>query len=307
MARTVTAPVPDRLPPLRLPDQGGRRIVVTGASSGIGQAAALGLAGAGAQLVLGVRSRARGDAAAERILAAHPGAALSVEVVDLGSLASIADFAARVGSAGVDVLVNNAGLSAKDPDARTVDGFDLQIGVNYLGSWALTAGLWPALQATAGARVVTLGSMVAGRGRIEAGFGRPSGSTYRSYADSKLAQVVFAGELHRRATAAGSGLSAVPAHPGWSQTAIFDTAGPPVWVDRIGHLIGALQSPADGAQPVLLAATAAHPAAYYGPTGRWGAAGPAGPAPLPAGALAPGVGTRLWEITERLTGITFGA
>ncbi|MCC6496691.1 MAG: SDR family NAD(P)-dependent oxidoreductase [Propionibacteriaceae bacterium] len=307
MARTVTAPVPDRLPPLRLPDQRGRRIVVTGASSGIGEAAALGLAAAGAQLVLGVRSGARGDAAAERILAAHPGAALSVEVVDLGSLASIADFAARVGTAGVDVLVSNAGLSARDPDARTVDGFDLQVGVNYLGSWALTAGLWPALRARAGARVVTLGSMVARRGRIEDDFGRPSGSTYRSYADSKLAQVVFAGELQRRAAAAGSGFSAVPAHPGWSQTAIFDTAGPPAWVDRIGHLIGALQSPADGAQPILLAATAARPAAYYGPTRRWGAAGPAGPVQLPAGALAPGVGTRLWEITERLTGITFGA
>lgn len=307
MARTVTRPVADRLPPLHLPDLSGRRVVITGASSGVGQAAALSLAGAGAGVVLGVRSRPRGDATAERILAAHPGAALSVEVVDLGALASVADFAARVGTEAVDVLVNNAGLNARDPDARTADGFDLQVGVNYLGSWALTAGLWPALRARPGSRVVTLGSMAAARGRIEADFGRPRASTFRSYADSKLAQVVFAGELRRRAKAAGVGVSAAAAHPGWCQTAIFDTVGPPVWVDRLGYLIGALQSPADGAQPILLAATAEHPAAYYGPTRRWGAAGPAGPARLPKGALLPGIGTRLWEITERLTGITFGA
>jgi NAD(P)-dependent dehydrogenase (short-subunit alcohol dehydrogenase family) len=296
--------IPDRLPPLPVPDLTGRRAVVTGSSAGIGEAAARALAGAGASVVLGVRDQARGEAAAARIRRAHPDATITIELVELGSLVSIAEFANRVGTTPVDLLINNAGLSAKDPEARTADGFDLQVGVNYLGSWALTAGLWPALKSAAAARVVTLGSMMATRGQINAEFGRPTGSTYRSYSDSKLAQVVFAGELRRRSTAAGAAVSAVAAHPGWCQTAIFATAGPPAYVERIGHLVGALQSPADGAQPVLLAATDPRPAAYYGPTRRGGAAGPAGPSRLPSGALVPGVGARLWEMSTELTGVT---
>ncbi len=299
----MRAAPPDRLPSLTLPDLRGRRAVVTGASAGVGLATAHALAGAGATVVLGVRDPAKGGAAADAIRAAHPHATLSVEVIELGSLVSIAEFAARVGSAPVDLLVNNAGLSARDTEARTADGFDLQVGVNYLGSWALTAGLWPALAAAPSARVVTLGSMVANRGRITPDFGRPTGDTYRSYADSKLAQVVFAGELRRRSTAAGRGVSAVAAHPGWCRTAIFDTAGPPAWVEQVGTLIGALQSPADGAQPVLLAATDPRPGAYYGPTRRGGAAGPPGPAPLPSGVLVPDVGARLWEMSTELTGV----
>ena len=295
--------LPDRLPPLTLPDLAGLRAVVTGASSGVGLATARALAGAGAEVVLGVRDPAKGRSAADSILATHPHAALRVEVIELGSLVSIADFAARVGSAPVHLLVNNAGLSATDNQARTSDGFDLQVGVNYLGSWALTAGLWPALTATPAARVVTLGSMVATRGRITPDFGRPTGNTYRSYSDSKLAQIVFAGELRRRSTATGCGVSAVAAHPGWCRTAIFDTAGPPAWVEQLGSLLGALQSPADGAQPVLLAATDPRPGAYYGPTRRGGAAGAPGPARLPSGALVPGVGGRLWEMSTELTGV----
>ncbi len=296
--------VADRLPPLRLPDLTGRRVVITGASSGIGLATALGLAGAGAQVVLGVRNLARGEAAAELIRATRPVASPVVELIELGSLASIAGFAARVGTAPVDLLVNNAGLNAPDHRSLTTDGFDLTVGVNYLGAWALTAGLWPALTAAAAPRVVNLGSLVAVRGRIDDGFGRPTGSTSRSYANSKLAIVVFAGELRRRSSASGSGVSSVGAHPGWSQTRIVDPP-PPASGERLGELMRALQSPTDGAQPVLLAATDPRPAAYYGPTRRWGAAGPAGPAPLPKQALAPGVGARLWEMSTQLTGIAF--
>ena len=292
--------VPDRLPRLQLEDLTGRRAVVTGASSGIGFATALGLAAAGSTVVLAVRDQARGDRAAARIQALCPGAALRVELVELGSLVSIAAFARRAGAEPVHLLVNNAGINA-GPDERSAEGFDLTVAVNYLGSWALTAGLWPALMA-GHARVVNLGSLVAGRGRIGAGFGTPTGSTARSYADSKLAQIVFAGELRRRSAAAGAGVHAVAAHPGWSQTRIVDPA-PPVVAERAGELIGALQSASDGAQPVLLAATDPRPAAYYGPTRRWAAAGPAGPARLPAGALIPGVGAWLWEMSIELTGV----
>jgi len=292
--------VADRLPPLQLPDLTGRRAVVTGASSGIGFATALGLAAAGASVVLGARDESRGAGAAAAIRASCPDATVAVELLELGSLLSVASFARRVGTEPVHLLINNAGMNAR-PDARSEEGFGLTIAVNYLGAWALTAGLWPALVAGT-ARVVNLGSLVAGRGRIGPGFGTPTGSTSRSYADSKIAQVVFAGELRRRSAAAGAGVHAVAAHPGWCQTRIVDPP-PPALGELAGEVIGALQSPADGAQPVLLAATDPRPGAYYGPTRRGGAAGPPGPAPLPRAALVPDVGSRLWEMSTELTGV----
>jgi len=298
-------PVPDRLPTLPLPDLSGRRVVITGASSGIGLETAIALARARAELVLGVRNVAKGAAAAAGLRERIPSATVAVERIELGSLASVADFAARVGSSPVDLLISNAGLSTADASARTEDGFDLQIGVNYLGSFALIAALWPALVAAQHPRVVTLGSLMAHRGRIDLDFGRPGASTYRSYADSKLAQVVLAMELRRRSRASGSGVEAVSAHPGWSQTAIFDTAGPPAFVETAGSLIGALQSPMDGAQPILLAATAPGPSMYYGATRRFGAAGPAGPSALPRGTRTAGVGKRLWQLSSELTGVAF--
>jgi NAD(P)-dependent dehydrogenase (short-subunit alcohol dehydrogenase family) len=296
--------LPDRLPPLPLPDLSGRRAIVTGATSGIGLATATALAGAGAQVVLAVRNPGKGEASAAAIRTADPDASVVVEELELGSLDSIARFAARAGVRPVDLLVNNAGTSASDPRARTADGFDLQVGVNYLGAWALTAGLWPALAAAAG-RVVMLGSTMATRGRIGPGFGEP-GSTYRSYCDSKLAAVVLAGELRRHSHRSDAGVTAVAAHPGWCRTAIFDTAGPPPWVFAIGGLLGAMQSPADGAQPVLLAATDPRPGAYYGPRRFGGSSGPAGPVPLPRSALVPGAGEQLWQLSGQLTGVTFG-
>lgn len=299
----MTRPIADRLPPLPLPDLGGRRAVVTGASAGIGLATAAALAGAGAEVVLAVRDLTRGAAAAARIHERHPGAAVMVERVELGSLTSISEAASRIGERPVHLLVNNAGTGTDDPEARTADGFDLQVGVNYLGAWALTASLWPALRAAGGARVVTLGSTMSERGKVEAGFGRPTGSTYQSYCDSKLATVVFATELRRRCAEADVDVTAVPAHPGWCATAIFDTGGPPAFVTMIGRLTGSIQSPGDGAQPILLAATASEPAAYYGPLRNRGSAGPAGPVPLPGPAGTPGIGERLWDLSTDLTGI----
>lgn len=145
---------------------------------------------------------------------------------------------------------------------------------------------------------------MAGQGRIEAGFGHPGDSAFRSYCDSKLATVVFAGELRRRAEQSGTAVGAVAAHPGWCDTAIFDAGGPPAIATFLGRLTGSIQSPADGAQPVLLAATDPRPGEYYGPTRRRGLAGPPGQVPLPAPALQPGIGERLWEWSAQLTGIS---
>lgn len=294
-----------RLPPLPLPNLGGRRVVVTGASAGIGFATAEALAGAGAGVVLGVRNQRRGEEAADRIRTLHPGAEVSVCLMELGSLASIADAAGQLRTRPVHLLINNAGLGSADPQARTEDGFDLQVGVNYLGAWALTAQLWPALRKAGCARVVMLGSTMADHGRIGPGLGYPTGSTYRSYCDSKLAAIVFARELRRRVEQAHCDAAAVAAHPGWCATAIFDTGGPPAFVTFVGRIIGAIQSPGDGAQPVLLAATDPRPGEYYGPMRRRGSAGPAGVVPLPGSALDPGIGERLWARSEELTGITF--
>lgn len=297
------ATLPDRLPPLPLPDLRGRRAVVTGASAGVGLATATELAGAGASVVLAVRDAHRGAAAGERIRSAHPGASLVVELVELGSLASVAAFAERVATGPVHLLVSNAGLNSTDGSATTVDGFELQVGVNYLGSWALVAGLWPAL-AGAGGRVVTLGSLVARRGRIGPDLGVPTGQASRAYADSKLAQVVLALELRRRCAAASLPVTAAAAHPGWSRTAIFDSVGPPAWVDTLAGMAGVQQSAGDGAQPVLLAATTTRPGPSYGPTRRGGAVGPPGPVPLPRRAREQGVGEALWQISAERTGVS---
>lgn len=294
-------PVPDRLPALPLPDLTGRRVVVTGASSGIGKATAIALAGAGAQVVLAVRNPAKGAAVAAEITELHRQAEVRVERLELGSLDSIAAFADRVGSDGVHLLINNAGLSSADLSARTSDGFDLQIGVNYLGAFALTCRLWPALLAASG-RTVMVGSMMAARAQIPADIAAPTDSTASSYSISKLAAVVFAVELRRRLESAESPVTAVAAHPGWARTAIFDTSGPPAPIMWIGTAMRAMQSPADGAQPILLAATAVDPAPYYGPLRRAGASGPAGPVPLPVGATEPGVGMLLWNRSAEVTG-----
>ena len=296
--------IADRVTPVSLPDLAGRRAVVTGASAGIGSATATALAGAGAEVVLAVRNRGRGETAAAEIRRRHPEADVSVELIELSSMRSIGEAADRLGVRPVHLLINNAGLGGGDPQAVTEDGFDLQVGVNYLGAWALTAHLWQALRDAGDGRVVMLGSTTAGRGRIGEDFGHSTGSAYQSYCDSKLATVVFAEELRRRAAAAGSDVVAVAAHPGWCATAIFDTAGPPAFVNWIGRLTGSIQSPHDGAQPVLMAATVPNPEPYYGPTRHRGFAGPPGPAALPQGATEPGIGARLWQRTTEITGIS---
>lgn len=295
--------ISNRLAPLPLPALTGRRIVITGSSAGIGLATATALASTGAELVLAVRNPAKGERAAASIRQLVPDAQTSVQEVELGSLASIDACAGRLADQPIDLLINNAGLSSSDAGAVTSDGFDLQVGVNFLGAYALTCALWPGLAAAQG-RVIMLGSMMATRGTITAALGRPTGSTVKSYSDSKLATVAFAQELRRRGQGAGSPVTAVAVHPGWCQTEIFATNGPPAFVTVIGKLTGAIQSPADGAQPILLASIATDPAPYYGPTKRGGAAGPAGPVPLPTAATAEGIGERAWQAAERLTGHT---
>src|SRR3954454_7909683 len=224
-----------------VPSQTGRVAVVTGANSGLGLATARELARAGATVVLGCRDAARGAAAVERIRSDVPDAAVDLQLLDLASLASIADFAGRLTSSypGIDLLINNAGVMAI-PRAETADGFEMQFGTNHLGHFALTGRLVDALRARAGSRVVTVSSTAHKPGQINFDdlMSQRSYKKWGAYSQSKLANLLFAFELQRRLAAAGSETISVAAHPGYSATNL-QAVGPRQSGNR---LMGALMS-----------------------------------------------------------------
>jgi NAD(P)-dependent dehydrogenase (short-subunit alcohol dehydrogenase family) len=241
-----------------IPDQTGRTIVVTGANSGLGEVTARRLAGRGATVVLACRDTAKGDAAA-----AGMSGDVTVRPLDLADLASVRGFAAATGD--IDVLVNNAGVMAV-PSKRTADGFELQLGTNFLGHFALTGLLLPKIAD----RVVTLSSPAHRIGRIDLDDLNWERRRYRrwgAYGQSKLADLIFAYELHRRLTATGSPVRSVAAHPGYASTGLqshtesFQDKGM-----ALGNRLLA-QSAEMGALPTLYAATAPDVAGgdYYGP------------------------------------------
>jgi NAD(P)-dependent dehydrogenase (short-subunit alcohol dehydrogenase family) len=200
-----------------IPDQQGRRAVVTGANTGLGLAVTRALAAAGAEVVLACRNTAKADRAADVVRADVPGARLDVQELDLADLDSVAAFTSRF-TGPVDLLVNNAGLMAVD-ESRTARGFETQFGVNHLGHFALTARLLPHLLATPGSRVGTMSSMGhrAARGAPDPRLDRPY-QRWGAYFRSKLANLHFTAELQRRLRRAGAPTIAVAAHPGGSRT-----------------------------------------------------------------------------------------
>ncbi|TMQ91281.1 SDR family NAD(P)-dependent oxidoreductase [Actinomadura soli] len=252
-----------------IPDLDGRRAIVTGANSGIGYHTALRLARRGASVVLACRSAERGRAAADRIKAAAPGADVVLGLLDLADLSSVRTFAARHGTAPLDLLVNNAGVMAL-PRRSTADGFEMQFGTNHLGHFALTGLLLDALRAAPAPRVVTLTSGFAwsGRLRFDDLQGERRYRKWAAYGQSKLANLVFAKELDRRVPE----LTSVAAHPGYAATNLQQT-GPKLQgstlMERVFGLGNALmaQSAAAGALPSLYAATApdVQGGACYGP------------------------------------------
>ncbi|NIH79246.1 oxidoreductase [Amycolatopsis viridis] len=302
-----------------IPDQPGRTVLVTGANSGLGLQTALVLAGKGARVLLACRNTERGEQALRTVAAA---AASRPELValDLADLASVRAAVARVGelTGGVlDVLINNAGLMAA-PQARTKDGFELQFGTNHLGHAALTWLLMPALRRGTHARVVTLSSLAATGGRVD--FDDPNFEHRRynpaaAYAQSKLANQIFALELDRRLRAAGDAVLSVAAHPGYTATNLSSTMSKAQGntvvravmggVTALGDLLLA-QSVRTGALPSLIAATApdVNGGDYLGPRLFGGMRGdPAVVRPLRA-ALDRDNGARLWELTAKLTDVT---
>jgi NAD(P)-dependent dehydrogenase (short-subunit alcohol dehydrogenase family) len=291
----------------------GKLAVVTGATGGLGFETALALAGAGAEVVLTGRSDAKGSAALERICERFPNAIASYEHLDLASLASISDFARRFGAmyASLDLLINNAGVMALPARQSTVDGFEMQLGTNYLGHYALTAQLLPVLRRNKAPRVVNLSSTAHRSAIID--FDDLQGATFykpwKAYQQSKLAMLIFAMELQRRSDAAGWGLMSNAAHPGYARTDLIPNGpGGGGWMGPVSWLLRPLShSAAAGALPTLFAATSpdARPAGYYGPNGVYEMKGPPAAAKIMARAQDTSVAARLWDASAALTRVSF--
>jgi NAD(P)-dependent dehydrogenase (short-subunit alcohol dehydrogenase family) len=297
-----------------MPSLSGQRAIVTGANSGLGYEVALELARDGAETVLACRAQNRAEDAMARIRTAVPDANVSMGILDLAELDSVRAFAAEhAGGPPIHILVNNAGVMAV-PRQYTKDGFELHLATNHLGHFALTGLLMPALLAEPWSRVVSVSSGVALGGHIDFDDlqSRRGYHRWSAYAQSKLANLLFAFELDRRAEAAGRQLVSVAAHPGYAATNL-QTAAPTesgnwfqVRVMELGNTLFA-QSAREGAQPLLYAATApdVHGGDYYGPRWFFGLRGPVGRAAPPRRALDREAARRLWAMSEELTGVSF--
>jgi NAD(P)-dependent dehydrogenase (short-subunit alcohol dehydrogenase family) len=310
--------MPRRPIDIPVPDLTGRRALVTGGSDGIGLALATRLAGAGAEVLLPVRDRRKGEAAAARIRERHPAARIALHDLDLASLDSVATLAARLADEGapLHLVVANAGVMTPPERRTTEDGFELQLGTNHLGHFALVGGLLPLLRAGS-ARVVSQVSIAAAQNavgwddlqwerRYRAG---------RAYSSSKIAQGLFALELQRRSAAGGWGITSDLAHPGIAPTSLLAARtatgrsrdGLDVRVtrrlSRLGILVG---TPESAALPALLAATTDGAGGrMYAPSGPGHLGG--GPTELPpfSRVAVAADARRMWAISEELTGVRF--
>jgi NAD(P)-dependent dehydrogenase (short-subunit alcohol dehydrogenase family) len=294
----------------QIADQTGRSAVVTGANSGLGLVTARELARAGANGVMACRNVQKGEAAAAEIRAGVPDARLQVAGLDLGSLDSVRAFAAALDAGGLDLLINNAGIMMT-PQQETADGFELQFGTNHLGHFALTGLLLERLARASGARVVTLPSLEHKAGHIhfddlQLGHGYDPRKAYRQ---SKLANAAFAVELDRRLRAARSPVKSVLAHPGYSATNLQSTG--PTGVMKallaVSNRVVA-QGAEQGALPTLYAATApgVEGGEYHGPDGFQELRGRPTKVKVIAEGKDPEIGRRLWEASEKLTGVAYG-
>ena len=285
--------------PQDLPSLSGRTFVVTGANSGIGLAAAREIGRAGGRVVLAVRDEERGRAAAATIAGDT-----EVRRLDLADLSSVHAFA-DTWEGDIDVLINNAGVMAI-PERRTADGFEMQIGTNHLGHFALANRLLPQLRD----RVVVIASGAHRMGSIrldDLNWEQGGYQRWRAYGQSKLANLLFMSELQRRLAEAGSDLRAVAAHPGYASTNLQSHTGNVF--QHVGMWIGnkvIAQSDEQGAWPTLYAATQDIPGdSYVGPDGIQEARGNPTLVGRSKAAQDRDTARRLWELSEELTGVSF--
>jgi NAD(P)-dependent dehydrogenase (short-subunit alcohol dehydrogenase family) len=303
--------------PALIPDLTGKRAIVTGGNSGIGRSAARELARCGTTVVLACRDTAKAETAKAGILKAAPNAAVEVAKLDLSDLASVRAFAAQELGRHVplDILVNNAGRMVNKPET-TKDGFELTIGGNHLGHFALTGLLLPAILAAPYARVVSISSVAHRSGKMDFDDLQSTKKKYKAfavYAQSKLANLLFGLELDRRFHKAGVRAASLVAHPGISRTGFVangpgaDNAIVHALADAVLSVIG--QDADHGAFPTLYAATApeAHGGKFYGPGGfqEWFGF-PVEARAAPQG-LDEAAAAKLWTVSEQLTGVRYEA
>jgi NAD(P)-dependent dehydrogenase (short-subunit alcohol dehydrogenase family) len=304
---------------ISLPDLTGRRVVITGASDGMGLVMATRLAAAGAELILPVRNPAKGDRAIARIRESHPRAAVSLRRLDLSSLQSVAALGETLRAEGrpIHVLINNAGVMRPPNRQTTADGFETQFGTNHLGHFALVGHLLPLL--TAGrAQVTSQISVAARRGTInwdDLNWER-SYHGMRAYSQSKIAFGLFGLELQRRSEAHGWGITSNLAHPGVAPTSLLAarpelgrSASVPQYrliqgLSSRGILLGTVDT---AGLPALMAATdpAAGPGVLYGPSGPGGLGGRPAEQQLYPPLRSTADAARVWEVSEQLTGTPF--
>ncbi|ANJ28087.1 SDR family oxidoreductase [Agromyces aureus] len=307
--------MPRKTPDLTIPDLTGRRAVVTGASDGMGLGIAARLAAAGAEVIMPVRNRAKGERAIASIRQSNAGADVSLRDLDLASLASVEALAETLRGEGapIHLLINNAGVMTPPERQTTADGFELQFGSNHLGHFALVAGLLPLL-IEGRARVTTQISIAANQGAInwdDLNWER-SYDGMKAYSQSKIAFGLFGLELDRRSTAEGWGITSNLSHPGIAPTSLL-AARPELGRDeevsgrrlitalsKRGILLGTVES---AKQPALMAATdpAAKPGALYGPRGLGHLGGAPAEQRMYSRLRSVDDARRIWEVSERLT------
>jgi NAD(P)-dependent dehydrogenase (short-subunit alcohol dehydrogenase family) len=305
-----------------VPDLTGKLAVVTGSNSGLGLGLATRLSAAGADVVMAIRNRAKGEAAAEQIRAGVPDAKLTLKQLDLSSLGSVKALGEELNAEGrpIDILINNAGIMQPPQRASTEDGFELQFGGNHLGHFALTGHLFPLLRAADDARVTTVSSLAARMGGInfdDLQWEKRYNAT-QAYAQSKSANLMFALELDRRSRQAGWGIVSNAAHPGFAKTNL-QLSGPshgqdnPTLLERFYRVSRLLtpfmwQEVDEAVLPTLYGAVTpgAEGGAFYGPRGFYEVAGGGvTDAKILDRARNESDARRLWEISEQLTQVTF--
>ncbi len=306
---------------LDVPDLRGKFAVVTGANSGLGFGLAKRLAGAGADVVMAIRDRAKGERALAGIRRDVPQAKLTIRQLDLSSLHSVAALAEELTAEGrpIDILINNAGVMTPPQRQQTHDGFELQFGTNHLGHFALTGRLLALLRAAESARVVSVSSIAATQGKLDFGDvdAEQGYKPMYSYGVSKLAQLMFAVELNQRSRQGDWGLMSNAAHPGLSKTNLLSGASygrtKPTLQARFTQLTWRLLpflwlDIDEGIKPTLYAAVSpdAQGAKYYGPRGFYETVrGGVTFAGVPRLARSEPDMRELWQLSEQLTGVSY--
>jgi NAD(P)-dependent dehydrogenase (short-subunit alcohol dehydrogenase family) len=290
----------------RIPDQKGKIAIITGATSGLGKEAARVLGIKNATVIMAVRNLQKGEGVVSEITAQHPGADVHVRELDLGSLSSVRSFAHSFQKdfKRLDILINNAGVMMC-PFSTTEDGFEIQMGTNHLGHFALTGHLMPLLKSTPQSRVVATSSAAHKMGGIDfddINWKSRKYNTRKAYGDSKLANIYFMYELVRKLEPEGNNPTVVAAHPGWTSTELQRHSGTFMFLNRFFG-----QGAEMGTLPTLRAAIdpEAKPGDYYGPSGFMEMNGY--PVKVETNKLSQNADNakRLWEISEALTGVKY--